>query len=586
MRRVCVRPAGRLMMAAVLMTGLLTGPRLSAQDTALEKTTAETEKPVYPVLSINVASVDHLFGRMNLVFDLIGRPELSDLVGAKLADFRDLKGLDRTRPLGLMLYLNDAAFLQPVPVAYLPVKDIGELKQTASTVRLQINDVPGEENRYELIPQRGGTQQGVHMKDYLFITQSALNLEQNFADPVEAQADLSRRYDIAITINLTHLPEAARNLLTTTLRASTQSAMQQRDDEPVGAYEFRRAQAEGNLQFLESLLKDGEEVTIGLKVDPDQKIGAVEFVIKAQANSGFSKELAESAGKPSYFAAALDETIPLNVSLSQNLNELQRKQTKKLLGIGEQEVNRGLAGLPREAKPEDIPKLESIRGLFDAVEATIENGHLDAFVQFFGNPKEKFVLVGGIRVAKAEAFGAGLTDVLTRARQSATDVDIELSVASYQDAVFHRLTGHKVQKNDQRLYGDKPSLLLGTDRNVLWFAVGGENSMTMLKSVMDKVAAGQAAPAAAQGVQPTPFQFVLHLDHFIGLRADEFEQNKEAKRNSEMAKEAFTNAGSDELRIDVKPIENGFRMRLQLQQGYLRLLGLAIARAVDRNTSF
>ncbi len=50
-----------------------------------------------------------------------------------------------------------------------------------------------------------------------------------------------------------------------------------------------------------------------------------------------------------------------------------------------------------------------------------------------------------------------------------------------------------------------------------------------------------------------------------------------------MALDAFDDAGSDILRIDGRPIENGFRVRLQFERGFMRLLAMAISRQIDRN---
>lgn len=555
------------------------GSVLAQNDDA--KSDLTEQKPVYPVLSVNVASVDHLFDRMNLIFSLIERPELADFVGAKLADFRDLKGLDRKRPAGVMVILDEAGFLTPIPIAYIPVEDMGELKQTASTIGVQINEVPNETDRYEFIPRRGGTQQMVVRGGYAFITQQAANLEFNFADPAQAQAALSNRYDLSLSVNITRLPDAARNLLVTTIRSTTQASIQQRDDEPDGAYEFRRLQAEGNLKFIEDLLKEGEEATLGLKVDRATVTGALELVIKAKGDTAFAKELSEGIGKPSYFQAALSGDTPLSVSLSSTISAQQIKQTREIFRLGEREVNRGIAKLPKEATEEEIPKLESLQTMFDSLRATIDNGHLDGFVQFFGDPKSKFVLIGGVKLSNATGFGAGLSDILARAKEATTDIEVELSAASHGEAVFHRVTGKNVGAPEKMLYGENVSALIGTDQEALWFCLGGDTALPTLKDAMDRVTASRANPPAPASSSTVPFEFVMHLNHWIGLRAQDQENLPPPAR---LAKEAFAQANSDTLRIDIRPIENGFRMRAELQNGFLRLLGLAIARGIDGNS--
>ena len=57
------------------------------------------------------------------------------------------------------------------------------------------------------------------------------------------------------------------------------------------------------------------------------------------------------------------------------------------------------------------------------------------------------------------------------------------------------------------------------------------------------------------------------------------------ERFGEMADEAFKQEGSDVLRIESRPVQNGFRFRLQVESGFLRLLGGVIAQRIDRSQS-
>lgn len=551
---------------------------VTAQAQDEEDTNPTDGEPAWPVLTINLSSIDRVREHIDFVFGLIDRPEITDLVNAQLANVRDLKGIHPEKPGGLMIFLSEGLAPLPIPVAYVPVEDIGELTQTVETMGAQIDAVPGEEGYYEFIPRNGATQYVVLDNGYAFFGASRDSIDREFARPEVFAAKISNQYDICISANLSKTPKAVRKLVLGTIRVSSQASMQQRDNEPEAAYKIRRAGAESNLEFIEQLLTEGEEATLGFKVDPAKKQAYLELVVRAQDDSNFADELLEATGKTSSFHAAIDETVPISVSYSANIPERDRKTLLAIFDAGVLGANRELSNLPEETLDEDIPQLEGVRAIFDSLRATTKEGHLDAFVQMFGEPPEKFVLVGGIKLLDAEGFGVGLTDLLQRARSSDSDTEIEMSVASHGDVVFHRLTGKEgPNRRDQRLFGDKPAMYVGTGHGAVWFAIGGEQAVPTLGTAIDKVVASGSAPPARQ---LSPFQFVMNMNHFVRMNAATREN---PGRFNELATEAFDQTGSDMLRLDGKAIENGFRIRLQFENGFLRLLGMGIAARIDRS---
>lgn len=566
----------RLWLLAPIAVSVLLSSAVQAQD---EEPTTDDAEAAWPVLTVNLSSVNRVRDHIDFLFNLVDRPEITDLLNAQFANIRDLKGLNHDKPAGLMVFLSDGLAPFPIPVGYMPVDDIGELTQTVETMGAQIDAVPGEEGYYELIPRNGATQYVVLDNGYAFIGANRESIDREFARPETFAAKITNQYDICISANLSKTPKAIRKLVLGTIRASSQASMQQRDEEPDAAYEIRRAGAESNLKFIEQLLTEGEEATLGFKIDPTKQHAFLELVVRAQKDSNFADELLAAAGKVSYFHAAIDETVPMSVSYSANLAEQDKKTLLALLKFGEPATNRGIAKLPEETLPEDVPQLESIKALFDSLRATTKEGHLDAFVQMFGEPPEKFVVAGGIKLLDVDGFGVGLTDLLERARSSDSETDIELSVASHGDIVFHRLIGKEgPNRRDQRLFGDKPALYVGTGYGAVWFAVGGDQAVPTLGAAIDKVLASQSSPPPIRKL--APIQFVINANHFVRMNSASRET---PGRFNELASTAFEAGGSDVLRVDGKAIENGFRMRVQVEHGFLRLLGMAIAGRIDRS---
>lgn len=558
-----------VLLASVLVSGVGT---LSAQDA-----TDETA-PAWPVVTVCVASVDRIMDNIGYVFGDVERPEIMDLIGAGLANVRDLEGLDRTKPGGLMIFVSEGLIPLPIPVGFLPVSDIGELGQTFASMGAQLKLVPGEENLYELIPRRGPTNFLVVQDGYAFIGQNEESIDRTFASPEEFAGPLANRYDICASANLKKTPKAVRDLILLTIKNSAQASMQRRDNEPEAVYNLRRSQSEGNLHFVENVLRDGEELTLGFKVDQPAKNASLELIVKATPNSAFAKELKEGIAKPSYFAPAIDDSVPLSGSLSVILNKQARKTMLDLFKLTEQESNRGLAGLPKDTAVEDIPGLKSTQDLFDAVRETIKEGHLDGFVQFFGEPGEKFVIIGGIRIVNAGAFGSGLSEIIEKASQTNADINVELGVDSYGDIVFHRLVSNGRNPRHKQMFGDESALYFGTDNQALWFTVGGDDAIPTLRAAIDRIAAGN--DAGPKRGELAPFQVVVNLTEWININQSDRDQ---PGRFAALALQAFEADGSDVARLDARTLKDGFRVRIQVENGFLRLLGLAVAGRIDGN---
>ena len=559
-----------LLIAALLLTGL--HPALSlAQETKKSK----PKEIAKPVVVFNLASLNRAFDHAKFLFTDIERPELMDFLNAQLANVRDLKGVDRNRPGGLMIFLAEGLIPTPIPVAYVPIQDIAEFQQTLATTPLKLQRATEGEDRYELVPRNGPTQAVRIMHDYAFIAQTQEQLDREFVDPAEFNQSLSNRYDLAVSANLKTIPQPVKELLVNLIRTSTQATMQQRDNEPEAGYRIRKAQAEGNLHTIEGVLLEGEEATIGAVLDQKNRKAFLELVIRAKPDTGFAKELAGQA-RPSYFAAAIDHLVPLSISMSGEVNDYSKKSLGEFFKVGESETNRGLAKLPVGTKSEEIPQLEPIRGLFDSLKATVNGGHFDGFLQFFGDPTENFTIVGGVRLLEGNKFGVGLTDILNRLREDKSQFAVEMSAVSHQDVVFHRIKPNTLEKDSAATYGEDAAIYVGTDNNAVWVAFGGKDAVPKLRAAMDKVEASKAHAPKTEGL--APFELVMNLNQWIKL------QDSKGLRKGPLAEftpKAFQQAGSDTLRVDVRPIENGFRLRFQVENGFLKLLALGLAKQID-----
>jgi hypothetical protein len=102
--------------------------------------------------------------------------------------------------------------------------------------------------------------------------------------------------------------------------------------------------------------------------------------------------------------------------------------------------------------------------------------------------------------------------------------------------------------------------------------VGSDEAPSELKRAMDKV----AAPAEQKGTT-VPMQMVLNVSQFLEL----IDPGSNGGGIRGLARSAFKDGG-DALRIEVLPVTDGIRTRIQFDEAFLKFAGSAMARQIER----
>jgi hypothetical protein len=520
-----------------------------------------------PVVVINVASVERLLNQALVTFESAGRPELAETLGGALERVNNLKGFDRNESVGVMIYLNG---LMPEVVGYVPVKNFDEVLKT-----IEIGPITTKktgEDRFEIVSRRQ-TFYGKVQADYAFIANSASALDREFRDPAGMTARLSRAHDLAASFNLKSIPPPTRDLFLSLLRAKSESDLQRRDNEPVSAHRLRKAAGLRNIELIEELLLQGKELTIGWSVSASNKTASLEIAFVADSQSELATYFNELEGVRSRFAGLLSAKTPLTASLSWKLGRPAKKMFQEMISAVEIQWMKDLGepNVGSTATEGESPQANPVRQLVQVLRGTTDAGHLDLAFQFIDQPSGSFVLVGGLKVADAPTLSTALTDIFTRLKENEALSDVRLNALSHQGISFHRLEFKQDRPQDERLYGGKPGLHVGVGDNVLWLALGGDDAPAELKRTIDK-----AAEPVAEGVTQFPLQFVMNFASWM----DVFDPEKKPDGFAALARSAFAKGG-DSLRIEALPIDGGLRLKITMDEAFLRLVGQQIAKQID-----
>lgn len=565
-----ISPRPRPWFLLPLLLGALLNPGVGLY--ASDESSEEDVPPPIPFAVVNAASVDRILTDVQYVFDLIERPELIDLVDGALGNIKNLDGMDRTKPFGAMFFLDSGFPPTPFPVMYLPVEDEQKMIDMLTFGANRWKKSGTDETRYDQI-----SNPKLHLKfadGYAFLCrQGDWVLDERLPEPLTYNEMLTSRYDVAAALRIGSIPKGIRQVFVGFLRGSSEAELQQRDDEPEVAYRARRANGLQLLEFLEQLLTEGDQITLGLDASSDVRSAVLELSLDAEPDSEFADYLTDVSGTASLFHALADDTQPLTIAAAWKLNDRDQKTYREYLDIARGEMTREIS----ENEP-DIP-IGAVERIFDAVDATLLDGQMDITFQFVAPEPDRFVILAVAKIVGARTAQSGLTELLTALKaRPETDASIELNVASHQGVMFHRIEGDNASSSDVRMFGGPPSIYLGASDQAFWLAVGMDQ-MPELKRAIDLVR--ESAARATPPDSGSPMRITLRMNQWMQLQAND-RGGRGPGQARQIAEEAFAFDDDDALQLDVRPTEHGVRTRINFDEAYLRFLGMAIGANVDR----
>jgi len=563
-----------------------------------------------PIVVVNAASADRLLGDVQDVFTAAGKPEVYTALKGFIGNYGDLRGIDRTKPFGLMLFLETGLPPSVTPVGYIPVAKLPELLRTIATGPFTTKKVAGKTNAYEIV----GTTSSLFMSvqgSYAFVSNKEEALDRTFPDPIKQTRSIAARYDVAAAVNMNSISKETRLLFATVLRTSAEAEIQQRDNEPATVYEARRARAMRDLEWIEAFLLDCEKVLIGLDASAKSRRIVVEVAVEAREKSKMAKMLKHIGGKRSYFDSLLNDKAPLSVSLSWGLSKLDIAAATKGVRFLASAIAYSLE--PRTAqskdadkKPADPPKKERsakkgrrgprfrparkvwpknmtypentpIARVAESLIATAENGHGDFFFQFLGQPPEKFSLIAGAQVREGRKLAAALQELLEQIQKRDGVPPIQINATTHRGINFHRISFPKIPPQMARFFGEKPSVLVGASSSAVWACIGTEAAYEELKKAIDTVFDRKNVGRRKTSI--APLRVAVNVGSWLAMGGKE---EGRPDRILNIARKAFEKGG-DGIRIEVQTTEKALRLRAQLDEGFIRFLGLGVARAYERN---
>ena len=613
-------------------------PLLLAAPAFAQDSSDPPQEELKPVAVLAVAGVERARDDVRYLFETVGREDMTEVVNGYLEFVGDLDGVEPTKPLGIMLFLKPGFVPVPVGVGYVPVADVQALRENISFGEA-VSTEKKRDDFYEIKGMANTPSLFARIQDgYALISNEEEFLEERILpDPALYAASLAARADIAVTALPKNIPPGMRSLFQNFLRTNTQAQMQRRDEEPEAAYRVRKAQARRNLEVFEAMFEGSDAITFGVDASRERK--TIEFTLDFESVPGtkWAEIMAEGRVAATPFDVLHDESLPLSVLAGSSLAEWDVVTITEQLQVAEDEIAAFLAGLrpptgddgepPRQAELEanreaglsdyDLVDPASRRLAEDVVQpliVTAENKELDFLVQFRRERPGGFVILGAARIGQGERFAAAVPKLLERVAEVNPDVDRiltlnaeeadgvtwhEFDFANSNESVEQEIAreserqeireelGPTAEAREEKLaevdaeaedddgvafFGGRPSFHIGLGRDAVWFALGAEDALPTAKAAVARV----KEQAGRLGSPPqAPIRAAVNVTQWL---PDEPEDD-----GAYRALEAF-DPDNDRATIRFEPTPaGGGRLRVTLDEGFVRFLGLSIAEGYDES---
>jgi len=209
--------------------------------------------------------------------------------------------------------------------------------------------------------------------------------------------------------------------------------------------------------------------------------------------------------------------------------------------------------------------------LLDAAQATIDKRVADGGMVVMLKADAATAAAGGAVVDgdKIEVVVKKLAAAIQEDEPDAAEM-IQLDAETHDGVRFHMITV-PVDPDAQPFFGQTTDIILGISDQSLYVA-GGKDAAGLLKQVIDqsKAEAGKEVPPMRIAVAAKP------IAEFVAAAAAAQQGDPDAAQAAQMAnmiaQMLSQHEGKDRLVITTTPIENGSRLRIEVEQGLLAVI--------------
>ena len=527
-----------------------------------------TDGGLKPLVAVSVSGYDQVLKDIAFIGQLGGDSALAKEAEAALKQAlqtEDLAGLDKARPWGLVVQTDG----QQYPVyGFVPVTDLKALLKSLEPV---VGKAEEEKGAYE-IDFHGNRLYVREKKGWAFISNSTEIMAHAPDDPLALLGGLNKTYDLAVRVTFKNIPPFFRMMMMTGMQSGFQQGMDRRPGETDEEYNMRTKVARQAMEQITQTLGDLDTFVLGIAVDRAAATARLDYSITALPGTKTAKQMEEAPhGSLKTALAGLRQKDAAVVAYK--VGELSSADAAQIQGAIDSAKQNALQELDKQGlRDEQVQEAKKLLGqLIDMAKEMVAGRKMDIGVAAWMNAK-LLTVVAGSRTVDSAKLDKFLKEVAAQAINDDPDVArmIKLDAENYLGFRFHTAS---VPMND---LGELPRLreLVGQSLEIAvaigedsFYLAAGRDPVTKLKQVIQQSKA-QADKSTGPGEVVVD---VAPISELVAGIADESGKPVANKIVGILKK----SPGKAHVTLTPVPIPGGVQVRIEFQEGLLRLIGAA-----------
>lgn len=522
-----------------------------------------------PVAVVSVASIDELLADVDWMTQVGGAGDVGGMIKFMARGFT--AGIDRAKSSGGYVTLDEQ--MEPKVVGFIPVTD---LKKVLLTFQEQVGkpedagdgvlEIGTDQPRSMFIKEQDG---------WAYFSEAKDNLVSLPKDPSKLMAEMDAQYDVAVRVFMKNIPAQLKKMAVTEMKAAFERSLEQqlaRQDADEAQREIAENVQRNVLKSIATFIEESDQITVGWAVDTNAKTTYLDFGVTAVEGTSLARRMALVRDTTSDFAGFLLLKAAATLNFSSRLHKDDIQQISLMLQAARERLQ---ARIEKDKNLQDQDSRDAAKQqvgiLFDVLLETVRSGKLDGGAAFRLESQAITFAAGGY-VADGPAVEEAVKKLVNIAKQEPEFPEgVKFSEAKHGDIRLHKMSIPLPadEQEARQFLGDQLDVVLGIGETSVYLAVG-KDSEKALKHILDKSA------SSSDKVVP-PSQLNVSLAPILKFFA-EIDQNPLL---TELAAALAKSEGQDRISITSKPIERGAITRLELQQGVLESIGIAVKQRLN-----
>jgi len=514
-----------------------------------------------PAAVISIANLEETMGDVDYLVDAAGFGQFKFMIQTQVTHF--LKGIDQTRPSGVLLYMDEGAE-QPSALGFVPVEELDDLLDTLSGFA----EVDEGDDYTTIITDDGNEILIKQVGNHAFITDKEEMFERiPDAPPASLLGDLPTRFNVAARLFGQQIPKSLRDKAISTIRDAYEDQMDQleADDENSAQAQFQRQSYEMNMKQIEDLIQETDQMAFGMVIDEEKKTISGEVEIIGTENSTLAKRAnANMNPEKSRFTGFM---LPNSVFTAISRTNLIQEDIDQYAQLSKNGIETIVKAINEESDltADELDTIEkAMNDLATALMETMKDGTVDAgFVAELA--KGDINVASGFMTTDPKKFEQVAKDLAAEFEGKLNELGtVKLNSGSHKGVTFHTFTMTAPQDLDELVdaFGDQVQVVIGVGQQETYLAVGSDPTELLTRAI------------DGTGAKESPATLGLYNIYLAPIMSFAGEIPAEQPMIQAMAAQ-LAEEGRDRLQYKLKPIKNGFSVRMDLQDGVLELIQVA-----------